>query len=201
MILNEITERVLLQDGSNALIRGVVHMAKKLSGSFISLGKHDSSNPSLGSLPSLDRVDSTGKRMDTTKIIYEDEENTRKLSVDGLQEGFGSTPLSDARLSKDDIVEALRIAHVKCSDKLKTKKHINASLSGSTAISVLLRDNTMYVSNVGDSRALLVSQLPDGKYKVQALGQDQTPHRKGERESEEHRARVMSMDQMDGLAR
>ena len=41
MILNEITERVLLQDGSNALIRGVVHMAKKLSGSFISLGKHD----------------------------------------------------------------------------------------------------------------------------------------------------------------
>ena len=81
-------------------------------------------------------MDSTGKRMDTTKIIYEDEENTRKLSVDGLQEGFGSTPLSDARLSKDDIVEALRIAHVKCSDKLKTKKHINASLSGSTAISV-----------------------------------------------------------------
>jgi serine/threonine protein phosphatase PrpC len=39
----------------------------------------------------------------------------------------------------------------------------------------------MFVSNVGDSRAIVVS-VEDGKLKARPLSSDQTPYRKDERE-------------------
>jgi serine/threonine protein phosphatase PrpC len=39
----------------------------------------------------------------------------------------------------------------------------------------------MYISNVGDSRAIIVS-MEDGKLKAHPLSSDQTPYRKDERE-------------------
>jgi serine/threonine protein phosphatase PrpC len=39
----------------------------------------------------------------------------------------------------------------------------------------------MYISNVGDSRAIVIS-LEDGKLKARPLSSDQTPYRKDERE-------------------
>lgn len=41
--------------------------------------------------------------------------------------------------------------------QMHAEKKFDDSLSGTTSISVLLRGRTMYVSNVGDSRAILVS--------------------------------------------
>jgi hypothetical protein len=45
---------------------------------------------------------------------------------------------------------------------------------------VLFKDKTMFVSNVGDSRAILVSDGGDG-LKISPLSSDHTPFRKDER--------------------
>ncbi len=61
-------------------------------------------------------------------------------------------------------------------------------LSGTTAISILMCNDTMYVSNVGDSRAIIVSEEKcdlnknETKYVAKPLSTDQTPYRKDERE-------------------
>jgi len=40
---------------------------------------------------------------------------------------------------------------------MHAERHFDDSLSGTTSISLLLRGRTMFISNVGDSRAILVS--------------------------------------------
>ena len=40
----------------------------------------------------------------------------------------------------------------------------------------------MYISNVGDSRAIIISVEDGGKLKARPLSSDQTPYRKDERE-------------------
>jgi hypothetical protein len=55
----------------------------------------------------------------------------------------------------------------------------------------------MYVNNVGDSRAILVSNNMKGKVEVHALSSDQTPYRKDERfRVMKYGARILSMDQV-----
>ena len=60
------------------------------------------------------------------------------------------------------------------------------SLSGTTSISVLFQGRRITVSNVGDSRAVLISRMTDenGRKRavVRALSSDHTPYRKDERE-------------------
>lgn len=74
------------------------------------------------------------------------------------------------------------------------------SLSGTTSISVLLRGRTMYISNVGDSRAIIVSKTDDDRLVAKPLSSDQTPYRKDERERcKKYGARIMSMDQIEGM--
>ena len=78
---------------------------------------------------------------------------------------------------------------------------IDDALSGTTAISVLLVDDMLYCSNVGDSRAILVSADSTGKPYVTPLSDDQTPFRKDERERvKKYGARIMSMEQLEGAA-
>jgi len=55
---------------------------------------------------------------------------------------------------------------------------IDDTLSGTTAITVLFYGNTMYVANVGDSRAIVAYKTPDGKLVAAPLSDDQTPYRK-----------------------
>ena len=75
---------------------------------------------------------------------------------------------------------------------------IDDSLSGTTAISVLIIDDVMYCSNVGDSRAILISKEPSGKSYITPLSDDQTPFRKDERERvKKFGARIMSMEQLE----
>ena len=99
-------------------------------------------------------------------------------------------------------------------------KRLDDTLSGTTAISILFRGRTMYVSNVGDSRAIVVSSSTnsgasssgsssgigtnlsqDGRRLVaKPLSVDQTPYRKDERERlKKYGARILSMDQIEGL--
>jgi serine/threonine protein phosphatase PrpC len=83
---------------------------------------------------------------------------------------------------------------------MHSDKRFDDALSGTTAISVLFQDRTMFVSNVGDSRAIVVSVSRDGRLIAKALSNDQTPYRKDERERiKATGARVLSMDQIEGL--
>jgi cGMP-dependent protein kinase len=58
---------------------------------------------------------------------------------------------------------------------------IDDSLSGTTGVTILQRGDKLYVANVGDSRAIIASEV-DGKLKYSPLSIDQTPYRKDERE-------------------
>ncbi len=56
---------------------------------------------------------------------------------------------------------------------------IDDSMSGTTAITLLLRGKTLYVANVGDSRCVLAERKGD-KLVAQDMSLDQTPFRCGD---------------------
>jgi hypothetical protein len=58
---------------------------------------------------------------------------------------------------------------------------IDDSLSGTTGVTILQKGDKLLVANVGDSRAIIASEV-DGKLKYSPLSIDQTPYRKDERE-------------------
>ena len=83
---------------------------------------------------------------------------------------------------------------------MHSDKRFDDALSGTTAISILFQDRTMFISNVGDSRAIVVSVGRDGRLIAKPLSSDQTPYRKDERERiKATGARVLSMDQIEGI--
>jgi serine/threonine protein phosphatase PrpC/serine/threonine protein kinase len=89
-------------------------------------------------------------------------------------------------------------AFLKSNKSLKTSS-IDDSLSGTTAISVFLKGDKLYVGNVGDSRAIIASVDDKGKLKYSPLSSDQTPFRKDERERLKLRgAQIFTIDQIDG---
>lgn len=61
------------------------------------------------------------------------------------------------------------------------RSDIDDHLSGTTGITVLVRGDVLLVGNVGDSRAIIATEV-DGKLKYAPLSQDQTPFRKDERD-------------------
>jgi len=82
---------------------------------------------------------------------------------------------------------------------LRSTSEIDDSMSGTTAITVLVIGDTLYVANVGDSRAVLA--VRDGNHIVaEDLSSDQTPFRRDEYERVKLcGARVLSVDQVEGL--
>ena len=53
------------------------------------------------------------------------------------------------------------------------RSHIDAQLSGSTCCLLLITASTIYCSNIGDSRALLINQ--ERKWAYKALSKDHKP--------------------------
>ena len=53
--------------------------------------------------------------------------------------------------------KAILKAHKITNEGLHADKSIDSTSSGTTSITVLIKGRTMYVSNVGDSRAIIVS--------------------------------------------
>eukprot|EP01031_Cornospumella_fuschlensis_P035742 gene35742-43354_t len=103
-------------------------------------------------------------------------------------------------VSSKTIKQAISVAHYLVNEQMHNDKRFDDSLSGTTAISILFRGKTMFVSNVGDSRAIVVSQGEDGRLVAKPMSSDQTPYRKDERERvKKFGARVLSMDQIEGL--
>lgn len=83
--------------------------------------------------------------------------------------------------------------------QLHAHNNVDDNLSGTTAISVFMNGTSLYISNVGDSRAIVGVQ-EGGRVVAKPLSCDQTPYRKDERERvKKYGARVLSMDQIEGL--
>jgi len=115
-------------------------------------------------------------------------------------------------LSDDKVKKALISAYRKTNAQLRGSA-IDDSLSGTTAIGVFLKDQTLYVANTGDSRAILIgvdtepgfenhvgSLGEETRFLAEALSIDQTPFRQDERDRVRRAgAVVMTMDQIEGL--
>lgn len=102
------------------------------------------------------------------------------------------------KLSEDSTARVTSEAHVKVNEALHDSP-IDDTLSGTTAISVLLKGELMFVNNVGDSRAIICSE-EDGVLRVKPLSLDQTPFRRDERERIKRAGgKVMTIDQIDGM--
>ncbi|CAI0390200.1 unnamed protein product [Linum tenue] len=97
-----------------------------------------------------------------------------------------------------DAVEACHSAFLATNSQLHAET-LDDSMSGTTAITVLVRGKTIYVANAGDSRAVIAEKR--GKEIVAVdLSIDQTPFRPDELERVKLcGARVMTLDQIEGL--
>ena len=104
--------------------------------------------------------------------------------------GFKSMSDSDIKQKFSDAFVTTNIALHESS--------IDDTLSGTTAITVFVKGDKLVVANVGDSRAIIASDI-DGNLKSSPLSIDQTPFRKDERTRLKKRgAKIMTMDQIEG---
>ena len=76
--------------------------------------------------------------------------------------------------------QALKKAFVEVDKALG--KHMDASVSGTTAVCALMRGDTMWVANAGDSRAIVARRGPKGTLVTHDLTQDQKPDTPQEKE-------------------
>ena len=75
----------------------------------------------------------------------------------------------------------------------------DTQMSGTTAVTVLFDGLDVIVANCGDSRAVVASTKVGGGLEVQALSQDQTPHRLDElKRCKAAGATVCNMAQLEG---
>ncbi|KAL6877496.1 hypothetical protein ACP4OV_012711 [Aristida adscensionis] len=105
--------------------------------------------------------------------------------------------LRDSRFHTDAVL-ALHSAFVATNSQLHAD-NLDDSMSGTTAITILVRGKTMYIANTGDSRAVIAEKQGDDIVAVD-LSIDQTPYRSDELERvKECGARVLTLDQIEGL--
>ena len=78
-----------------------------------------------------------------------------------------------------DRTSALKKAFVNVDNALG--KHIDASVSGTTAVTCILQGNKALVGNCGDSRAIIARNGKNGKLVAHDLTQDQKPDTPAER--------------------
>lgn len=97
-----------------------------------------------------------------------------------------------------DAVEACHAAFLTTNAQLHADT-LDDSMSGTTAITILVRGRTLYVSNSGDSRAVIAERRGKDIVAVD-LSIDQTPFREDELERVKLLgARVLTLDQIEGL--
>ena len=112
--------------------------------------------------------------------------------IDELNKQGGTKALDGQKMERiysDTLVNANNALH---------QSDIDDTLSGTTSITVILRGDTLFVANVGDSRAIIASEMEEGLV-YSPLSDDQTPFRKDERERVKLKgARVLTLEQIDG---
>lgn len=109
---------------------------------------------------------------------------------------------NDEKFREGEYYQALVNAHVRTNEEMHEQERMQTfsdMMSGTTAISALFEGDKLFVSNVGDSRAIAIVEHDDRLVSV-PLSIDQTPFRKDERERvKECGARVLTMAQIEGL--
>ena len=81
------------------------------------------------------------------------------------------------RLTLPSTIKCLMDAHIITNEFLHKDANIDDTLSGTTSISVLFVGNKIFVSNVGDSRAILVyKDTSTGALAVVSLSHDQVSY-------------------------
>ncbi|KAI4380400.1 hypothetical protein MLD38_006596 [Melastoma candidum] len=99
---------------------------------------------------------------------------------------------------REDAVEACHSSFLTTNAQLHADI-LDDSMSGTTAITVLVRGRTLYVANCGDSRAVIAERRGKDIVAVD-LSMDQTPFREDECERVKLcGARVLTLDQIEGL--
>ncbi|XP_058114484.1 protein phosphatase 2C and cyclic nucleotide-binding/kinase domain-containing protein isoform X3 [Magnolia sinica] len=97
-----------------------------------------------------------------------------------------------------DAVEACHAAFLATNSQLHSDS-LDDSMSGTTAITILVRGRTIYIANSGDSRAVIAERRGKDIVAVD-LSIDQTPFRADELERVKNcGARVLTLDQIEGL--
>lgn len=97
-----------------------------------------------------------------------------------------------------DPVEAIHSAYLSTNSQLHSDS-LDDSMSGTTAVTVLVRGRKVYVANTGDSRAVIAEKRGNELVAVD-LSVDQTPFRQDELERVKLcGARVLTLDQIEGL--
>ncbi|KAF9612751.1 hypothetical protein IFM89_003761 [Coptis chinensis] len=97
-----------------------------------------------------------------------------------------------------DAIEACHAAFLATNSQLHSD-YVDDSMSGTTAITILVRGRTLYIANAGDSRAIIAERRGKDLVSVD-LSIDQTPFRADELERvKQCGARVLTLDQIEGL--
>ncbi|OVA04419.1 Protein phosphatase 2C (PP2C)-like domain [Macleaya cordata] len=130
----------------------------------------------------------------------------------GVFDGHGQFGAQCSNFVRDRLVEILSNDPTLSEDPLKAynsaflatnselhDSDIDDTMSGTTAITVLVSGDTIFVANVGDSRAVIAMKNGD-RVIAEDLSCDQTPFRKDEYERVKLcGARVLTADQVEGL--
>ncbi|KAJ4957465.1 hypothetical protein NE237_024576 [Protea cynaroides] len=97
-----------------------------------------------------------------------------------------------------DAIEACHASFLATNSQLHSDS-LDDSMSGTTAITILVRGRTLYVANSGDSRAVIAERRGKDVVAVD-LSIDQTPFRADELKRVKNcGARVLTLDQIEGL--
>lgn len=130
----------------------------------------------------------------------------------GVFDGHGSAGTECAQFAKEKVIlnlisdpdyyadpcTALEKSMIKTNQQMHAA-HVDDTLSGTTAVGVLMKGKQLYIANVGDSRCIIAEREGDA-LKAVDLTLDQTPFRKDEMERVKlYGARVMTLEQLDGL--
>ncbi|MCO5610354.1 hypothetical protein L7F22_064590 [Adiantum nelumboides] len=90
----------------------------------------------------------------------------------------------------------------KMDDKLKTLPELNCVCSGTTAVTLVVKNKDLVIANVGDSRAILVSRGEAASLQVQQLTVDFKPDLPGELERIQNcKGRVFALEDEPEVAR
>jgi serine/threonine protein phosphatase PrpC len=118
----------------------------------------------------------------TSNMFYSNVYLCMSFQFDGILEKQIKNHGGLVSFNNDDKLESFYTKAFVETNNMLHKSKIDDSLSGTTAITVVVHEDHLYVANVGDSRAIIASQADDGKLKYSPLSHDQTPFRRDERE-------------------
>ncbi|KAJ4791708.1 hypothetical protein LUZ62_042954 [Rhynchospora pubera] len=160
--------------------------------------------------------DSPDRENQDSFIITTELLSNPNLHLFGVFDGHGAFGTECARFVRDrlpevlcsdsvtliaDPAKAFHEAFLTVNSELHANPDIDDSMSGTTAIVVLVYGDMLYVANVGDSRAVAGVLCGDDSVKVEDLSSDQTPFREDEKERvQKCGARVLTAGQVEAAA-